>query len=213
MPYTRIDEKEAQQQQAPMPQQPQAAPEEDLMKPRVQRGQPNLNAPQGAQEGFRMAQEMSRPGEGAAMGPDIEATEDEQAEYERAVSALSKVLYENERTSNAVISQLTPEERVGSIAKASMLVINQLDEKMDFDEAIIAELTQETVDRVIDLYENKHGEELTDADTQAALGATWEGIMEMYGMDEDSYAELTAGMSDDDFKGYEKQYKGFLGEG
>jgi hypothetical protein len=213
MPYQRINEKEQQQQeqqqQQPMPQQQE---QEDLQTKRVQRGQPDLNQPQGAEQGFRMAQELSRPGEGSALGPDIEANEDEQAEYERGVAALGRVLYENDKTSSAIVSQLTPKERVGSIAKASMLTMTQLDEKLDFDETVIPELTKETVDRIIDLYENKYDEELSEQDAQAALGATWEGLMEVFGIDEDSYGELTAGMTTEQFKEQEKTYKQFLGD-
>lgn len=191
----------APQQEAPM----------DLAKRRVARGRPDLNEGMTAEQGFNMAQESMRPGQGSLKGPDLEATEDEQAEYERAMAALSKVLYEDERTSNAVVRQLTPEEKVGSIAKASMLVISQLDQRLDFDEVIIPQFTQDVTDRIVDLYENVHGE-VSEQEAQRAFGATWEGVMEMYGVDENDYAELTAGMSDEEFQGYKQQYKSFLGE-
>lgn len=218
MPYVRDSEKQQQQAQS-MPQDPAMAPqdpaaaEQDLMARRVRRGQMNPNMPGSPAEGFRMAQEVSNPTEAAALGPEVEATPEEQAEYERAMEALSLILYENEQTSAAIVKQLNPQEKVGSVAKASMLTIQQLDMKFDFDDVVIAQLTEETVDRIIDLYENtQQDEEFTPQEAQGALGATWEGVMEMYGMDEDDYAQLTAGMTEDDFKGYEQQYKQFLGE-
>lgn len=226
MPYQRIADKQAAQQQqqpqpgGPMPGQqggpmpaPGAEAPEDLSQRRVTRGAMDLNQPMTPSTAARMAQESVRPGAASIKGGDQEASAQEQDEYERALKALSKVLYEDERASDGIIQQLLPEERVGSVAKASMLIINQLDAKLDFDEDIIAQLTQDTVERVIDLFENtKLEDEFSEQEAQAALGATWEGIMEMYGVDEDSYAELTSGLSEDEFKGYETQYKQFLGE-
>lgn len=225
MPYQRESDKQAQQQQQPQmagPEQiaaPSASPaaaagsvEESMGQRQVVRGAPDLNAPNDAYEGFRMAQETVRPGAGAAMGDEQPATEGEQREYERAVNALGNILYSNEQGTTAILKQLTPQEKVGSIAKASILTIQQLDKKYDFDEVVIPALTQETVDRIIDLYENQHGEELSDVEAQRAFGAAWEGVMELYGADESDYAELTAGMSEEDFRGYEQEYKGYLGE-
>lgn len=226
MPYQRIADKQAEQQQqqqqpqGPMPGQqagpmpgPEAEAPEDLSRSRVTRGAMDLNQPMTPSTAARMAQESVRPGVASVKGGEQEASDQEQDEYERALKALSKVLYEDEQSSTGILQQLQPEERIGSVAKTSMLIINQLDSKLDFDEDIIAQLTQDTVERVIDLFENtKLEDEFTEQEAQAALGATWEGVMEMYGVDEDSYAELTTGLSDEEFKGYEKQYKQFLGD-
>jgi hypothetical protein len=194
-------------------QQTPAAQAGEIGKKAIARGAPDLNAGATAREGFRMAQEAVRPGQGMANGPETEATAEEQQEYDYAVSVLGKVLYENENTSEAITKQLQPQEKVGSVAKASMLVIKQIDEKIDLDEVIIPEFTQDVVDRMIDMYENLHGDEFSEQEAQGALGSAWEGVMELFGIDEDSYAELTAGMSDDEFAGYEAQQKQFLGEG
>ena len=183
-----------------------------MEKKQLVRGAQDLNKGPSVEEGFRMAQESVRPGQGAIMGGDEPATEDEQREYERAVKALGTVLYENEQTSDAVAKQLDPGEKVGGVAKASMLVLTQIDQKLDLDEVVIPQFAQEVVDRVIDLYENIHGEEFAEQETAAAMGATWEGLMEAYGVDESDYAELTAGMGEKDIKGYKDQYRQMVGD-
>lgn len=190
-----------------------AAGDTSLTKRRVARGLDDFNTPQTPLGEMHRAQDNVRPGAANIAGGNLEeeATPDEKAEYDRMMEALSLVLYKNERTSNAVVKMLTPEERVGSIAKASMTLITQLDEKFDFDEVVIPELTQEVVTRIVDLYANVHGK-VSKQDHTAALGATWEGVMQVFGVDEEDYAELTAGMSDEEFAGYETQYKEFLGE-
>jgi len=156
-------------------------------------------------------------GSGQIGGADVDsmledATPSEQKEYERAMGALYKIMYEDDSASNSLIGQLSPEEKVGSVAKASMLLITQLDDKLDFDEAIIAQMTEEVVDRVIELGEAKFGEEMsfTDNESQAALGATWEGVMQIFGVDEQDSEQLTAGMDKNQKSALEKQYEGAL---
>jgi len=188
------------------------AGDKSLTKKQVVRGAADLNKGVSVEEGFRMAQQSVRPGQGSLLGPDSEATEDEQREYERAMNALGKVLYENEKTSDAIVKQLDPGEKVGGVAKASMLVLTQIDEKLDIDEVVIPQLAQDIVDRVIDLYENVNGDEFSEQEATAAMGATWEGLMEAYGIDEADYAELTAGMTDKDISGYKDQYKNMVGD-
>ncbi len=121
---------------------------------------------------------------------ETDATSGEQAEYDRAMDALGQVLYSNEKISNSIVDQIDPEDPVGSTAKVSMLLIQQLDQKVDLDEVVVADITQETVSRIMELAEARHGIEYDDRDAQAILGATWEGVSEMFGVDEADHAEL-----------------------
>lgn len=198
------------QQAGPPPGQGAPAPKPAGGAPRPARGDlSDMNTPASPKKGKAIADSKVRRGSGL-QGPEQEATEEEQAELERAVGALGKVLYEDDSTSQAIQDQLRPEERIGSMAKASILLIKNLDEKLDFDEDIVAQFTQEVADRVIDMYENKVGEEVSEGDAQKVLGATWEGVMEMFGVDEDSYEEMTQGMTDEDLDGYTEQFNQFL---
>ena len=195
----------APQAEAPAPTPPQAS--------RPARGDlSDMNTPASPNKGKGVADSYTRRSGGLKGNNEEAATEEEQAELERAIGALSKVIYEDDNTSQAIQDQLRPEERIGSIAKASILLVQQLDEKLDLDEVVIAQFTQEVADRVIDLYENKNQEEVSEEDAQKVLGATWEGVQELFGVDEDSYEEMTQGMNDKDIDGYTKQYKQFLGD-
>jgi hypothetical protein len=183
-----------------------------LDKGRVVRGRFDMNTPPSAAEGRRLAQEKVRPGQGSlALGPAEEpATEEEEAEYKRAQEVLARALYSDDRMSNAVQQMLTPQEKIGSIAKATILVVKTLDDRYNFDEVVIPTLAQEATDRVLEIYEAKTGEDVSESEAKAIWGATWEGIMEVYGVDEEAYAELTAGMSDEQFGAYEAQYNELL---
>lgn len=144
---------------------------------------------------------------------ETEATPEEQAEYERAQGGLSKILYENVDTSGAVIDMLQPEAKVESVTQAAVMTITNLDKQMDLNENVFAELTRETVDRIVDLGEQTKGIVYTDDDVRKALGATWEAILNIYG-DPDTaqqdLEELTQGMSDDDMSSQVQQYQDFL---
>ena len=150
--------------------------------------------------------------DGGLKAGEQEASPEEQQEYEKALSALHTVLYSNEGTSQAIVDMLQPQDKVGSVAKAGILVVQQLDEKIDLDESVFAEITMDIADRLIEMGERAKGMEFSEKESQAVMGATWEGVMELYGIDESAYEELTQGMSPEELKGYEQEYKGYLGE-
>lgn len=61
-----------------------------------------------------------KPAGGAGV-PEEPATPEEQQEFDRVMQAVATVLYSNEETSNAIVDQILPDDKVGSTAKASML--------------------------------------------------------------------------------------------
>lgn len=134
----------------------------------------------------------------------------EQREYERALAGLYKVLYEDDRTHQAVLRGLksTPFNKVEPITKTSLLLIQQLDEKVDLDEAVVAQITGDTVDRLIEMAEVRYKAEYSDLDAQRALGATWEGVMMMFGVDEQDFKQTMAGMRREDIVRGSQVYEG-----
>jgi len=121
-----------------------------------------------------------------------------------------RVLYEDEDRSAAVVQMLDPQDKIGSVTKTALTLIQQIDEKIDMDEAIVAEITTDLTDRLIELGERVHGMEFSEKETQAVAGATWEGVMEVFGMDAQSVKSMTAGMDPSEIDAIEKQYKGYV---
>lgn len=156
------------------------------------------------------------PQGGKATGKGVKLTEEpatpeEQAEYEKAMSALAQVLYSNEQMSNSIVDQIDPDDKVGSTAKVSMLLVQQLDKKVDFDEIVVAEVTQETVTRIIELAETRHGIEYGDDEMQVILSATWEGVSEMFGgLEENDMQELTASVGEQNLPGLKQNHEAAL---
>ena len=144
-----------------------------------------------------------------------QASEDEQREYKRAIAALSKVLYSNNKTNASILQALasTKQDKIDPLAKTGILLIKQLDDKLDFDEAIVAQFTQDTVERLIELAEARHGVEYSPVEYQQALGTTWEGVMAAFGVSEQHYKEFTESVAPEDLVTAKRAYQGALHHG
>ncbi len=142
------------------------------------------------------------------------ASATEQREYVKAMEALYQVLYSDSKTSRAIVQGLesTPDNKVEPIAKMGITLIAQLDEQIDLDEAVVAEVTAETVERLIEMAEVRYKADYSDLEMQRALGATWEGVMLMFGVDEDNFSKFAEGLSQKDILRSKQVYAGALGE-
>lgn len=139
-----------------------------------------------------------------------DATPRENKEYERALAALEKILYESDEIGNSIMAQIDPNDKIGTTTKASILTVNQLDDQIDLDEIVIPQITQDVVDRISELAENRFGMEYDERELQATLGATWEGVMEMFGVDEADFQQLAGSFDEGQLGTLEKQHEGFL---
>lgn len=177
-------------------------------------GQPPGAAPPGgpAQQGVRQVDPGAAAIEGKLPGnmQEERASPEEQKEYERAMQALSKLLYSNDEIANAIVDQVLPEDKVSSTAKVSILVINQLDQKISMDVSVVASISQETVERISELAEARHGIQYGDRELQVIMGAVWEGVQEMFGMEQQDAEALMAGVGGDGLADLKGQYEGFL---
>ena len=150
------------------------------------------------------------PGELPANMTDEKASPEEQKEYERAMQALAQILYSNEKTSNAIVDQINPEDKVSSTAKVSILLMKQLDSKIQLDEGVVAEVTREATARIMELAEARHGLEYGGREEQVILGSVWEGIQSVFGMDQDDAAILMQGIGGDNLAQMKETYEGML---
>lgn len=201
--------------QQPGPQ--QAAPPPQAPPPGV--GQLDTTTAEGQQNPNTVAQpqdaggrvEAARANEGNSLGgEEQQATPEQQAEYDRAIDSLHQVLYEDEERSKSIAGMVVPQDKVGSVVKAALLIIKQLDEQIDLDESVVAEITMDTEDRIIEIAETAHDITFSEQELKAIAGATWEGVLQLFGMDEQSVKEMTAGMSPDEISKQEDDYKNMV---
>lgn len=151
----------------------------------------------GAEQGVAPEQPAPKqPQEGGE--PMGNVTPEEQAEYDRAAQALATMLYSNKEVAKGVSDQLQEEEKVGSAAKAAVMLIKVLDDKIQLDEAVIAEITKDATSEVIEIGESK-GMQYSDVEKRQILGVTWESVLSIFGEGTDlneAMRTLTDGMDE-----------------
>jgi hypothetical protein len=133
------------------------------------------------------------PGDGAA--PNV--TPQLQAEYERAAGAMETVLYKNEKSAHAIKGALTAQDKVGSVVAAVLLVLKLVDQQINMNEEVIAQIVQDTCEEVMQIAEATLRVTFTNDDSQHILAAAWQGALKMFGGDgsiQDDYTKATAGM-------------------
>ncbi len=138
------------------------------------------------------------------------ASPEEQKEYERAMQALSKILYSSDEIANSIVDQIQPEDKVGSTAKVSMLLISQLDQKINMDESVVAAISTETVERITELAEARHNITYGERELQVIMGSVWEGVQGMFGMEQQDAEALMSGVGEENLAQLQGQYEGFL---
>lgn len=173
---------------------------------------PNVSTPSSAQAGI----DAVRSGSAAATTPGFtgseeQASQEEQAEYERASDAITAVIYREDETANAVADMLQPKDKIGSTVQATLMILKQVDDQIDMDEAVIPQVMSDIADMLMDIGEQTKDMIYSDKEAQAVLGASWEGVMDLYGVDEEAYQTATAGMDDGAVAQADQQYKEFLG--
>jgi hypothetical protein len=130
------------------------------------------------------APEAEEAGDEEGSGWPEHLPEDQQDAFESAVTMLYDVLYKNPQTSKAVLDQVIADEdpqiRVESVARASVLLVQQVDAKLNLPEEIIPYFIATVVDRLIELAEKVKKAAFDDNDTLAALAATAEGVRALF---------------------------------
>lgn len=194
---------------AALQQPPGGAPQPGAAPPGAPGAPPETQPPGSPVPGPTVAQPTPTDISGMEM-PGEDASPAEEEELVRAREALERILYDSDELSNSLMGQINPEDKIGTTTKATVLLINQIDDKIDLDESIIAPFTMEAVDRLAELAETRHGFEYTEQELQATLGATWEGVMAMFGVDENDYKRFVSGIGEDQMGQLKTQHEGFL---
>ena len=140
---------------------------------------------------------------------EVEATPGQQAEYERAMRALAQVLYQNDKMAAAMVDQIIPDDKVGSTTKASLMLIQQLDEKLQMDESVVAQFSVEVVERLTELAEARHNIQYGDRELQVIMGSVWEGVQQMFGMEQQDAEALIAGIGGEGVSDLKQQHEAF----
>lgn len=173
--------------------------------------QPDVAAPPDTTEQMAPQDAAAAGAEGDEMaaGGDA-ATPEEQAEYERVMNQLGQILYGKENVARSVLKMINPEMKIDGAVKASLMLISKLDEMTQMADVVVPQVTGDTVSMVIDMAQEGKGVTFDEREAQQAAAATWEGVMEMFGVDEEDYMGLASGMSKEEAAGHQQYYQELL---
>ena len=128
--------------------------------------------------------------------------------------ALAKVLYGSDAIANSIVDQIRADNKVSDTAKVSMLFIKELDRKLNMDEGVIAEVTRESVERISELAEARHGMQYNMQEMEQIMGAAWEGVQSMFGNEDVAgYTQTVQGMAPEDLNTLREQQETILAQG
>lgn len=110
---------------------------------------------------------------------------EEQDNFERAVTMLYDVLYKNPDTGKAVLDQLVadqePQIKVEAAARAVVLLVQQIDEKLNLSNDIMPYFLVTVVDRLLELATKVKKVAFDEKDTMAVLSAASDGVQALFG--------------------------------
>jgi hypothetical protein len=161
------------------------------------------NEPNEMQENETSAQEnaespdMQEQEEGQERGQDdnemppgaVQATPEEEAEMSRAIAAVSKILYENDSSHQAIIAKLSAENvpPLNKLIDTTLLLVTQVDKKINLDEGIILPFLTEVYSRVYEIAATGNIFTLPDDILKKGLMSTIEMALKAYGVSPQEY--------------------------
>jgi hypothetical protein len=140
------------------------------------------------------------------------ATPQLQKEFNRAVMALHTVLYSSTKISALAVKMVQPAQIVDSTSKCCILIVNQLDRKLRLDPQVIPQFTMAVVDEVMDMIQKVKQINYTPPQQKAILGATFEGVMKMFGVKPQEAQQFLQSLSDPQKTAARQQYVSDLNE-
>lgn len=131
------------------------------------------------------------------------------AEVERGIAAVGKALYQDSAMSDKILAMVSPEEKIGSTAKAVIMLITQMDKQLDLAERAIAAVTVFAADRLMELVEADAsiGIQYSEAETKQVVMTTIEGILEAYGVTPERSQQVAQQVGPEKTQEYGKLYQ------
>ena len=108
------------------------------------------------------------------------------------------------------MNQIDPNDKVSSTTKAGVMLVQELDKKLQMDQGIIAEITKEASTRIMELAEARHSMEYGGREAQVIVGATWEGVQEIFGTNPEEGQEFMQSYSPEELDQLRQQHEGFV---
>jgi predicted nucleic acid-binding protein len=166
---------------------------------------PGASPPQGPSSAVRAQQKSP-----AARSVDA-PLERVQAAFEKGLNGLAQALYANQKTSDAILSMVNAEEKIGSAAKAATFATAQVIEKLDIPERVAVPMVTAAADEVMQMAEEANIAQYSEEDAKNVVMASAEMMLQAYGVDATRAQELAEGMDPESKGKIEQVYAGERG--
>jgi hypothetical protein len=137
-----------------------------------------------------------------------QAAPEEQAEYERAMAGLYDALYVNDKSSQAVVDMIQPEDKNGSVVKAVVLLVQQLDKKLQLDEVVIPQIAQDATELVVEIAEKAKKVQFSEDELQSITGAVMEGVFQVFGVSPEDAQDFMSSVPPEEQAAMKQEYDG-----
>lgn len=126
------------------------------------------------------------------------ATEEEQQAYEEVVAKISDTIYNNDQAFAGIEKMLQGPDPVDSLARATVLLITEIDKKIDIPEYVLPQLPFIVFDMLNEIGTKAGFFELDDQQIKTGLGAAQETLLRAYGFSEEDVIAATEGVNEQD---------------
>ena len=130
----------------------------------------------------------------------VEATPEEQQQYEETVQALSMMIYDDEKaTMNLMQFIATTAEQESptiALAKATMMVITETDKKIDIPEVVLFNIVDDTYYMLSDLAIEGLQLEVSDEDMVRGVAASIQLVMQSYGVTKEEWMDYVGSIDE-----------------
>lgn len=114
------------------------------------------------------------------------------AEAQRGLDGIKTALYKDRNVSDQFLSMIKPDKKEDSVTRAAILLVTELDKKMDLDETVLAPMTAMAAGELMELSEAGHGIVFSEDEQRRVVMAAFEGILQAYQVDPQEAANFVA---------------------
>jgi len=127
-----------------------------------------------------------------------EASPEEQADYARAIQAISKALYETDEVFDGIEGMLQGPDPVDALVRATVTLITEVDKKIQISEVVLPHLPFVVFDMLLEVGTKAGFFDLSERDIKVGMAAAQETLLRAYGVTEEQFEEASRGLNQRD---------------
>jgi hypothetical protein len=154
------------------------------------------------------AETVPQPGMNATA--ESNTTPEEDKAHEAAMTMVSELLYTNDKSNTAIMNILKADNPAASASEAAIFLLSKVEETFqgNYPETLVLPTADEISDMVLELAEESGKFEVTEDIAVKAKSLMVQQLIQDYGVDEQSFADATQDVTQDDITQYEQMFGG-----